>query len=67
MNDYRCYFIGRDHRFKWVRKFRGVSNAQALLVALQLFRRQSEFYQFELWSGARLIHATEGSSSDHAA
>jgi hypothetical protein len=67
MNDYRCYFLGRDHKFKWVREFRGIGDAPALLIALQFFRSQSEFPQFELWNGARLVYTNEGSSDCSAA
>lgn len=57
MSDYRCYFLGRDGKFKAVEEFHSANAALALLQAFRFFRSQSEYPRFELWTGSHLIHA----------
>jgi hypothetical protein len=55
--DYRCYFLGRDDKFKDFVEFTAADDLTAIAVAQQYFDSQREFVAFELWEGTHKIHA----------
>lgn len=56
IRDYRCYFFGRDGKFKDFIEFARPDDDAAIAAAQQVFERLGYYAGFELWEGSRKVY-----------
>lgn len=54
--DYRCYFFGKDGKFKDFIEFASPDDQAAIAKSQHYFERLGFYAGFELWEGARKVY-----------